>query len=142
MENCGKKIETILYIAGYDPESEMNYFKDEDAFNDSDKICYIPASEYEDEEVTTFTENDVKMNGIGYSREDLKEILEAHIEDNAPSLAKKRTYVGFNKAMFLEMETKRIFAILNGYSPEVKINDMDEEELLEDFEETIGKIIV
>lgn len=133
--DCGFKRTVDVYFSEYDTETNMEYFKDIQAYNDPSKkkICYISHAEFEDMGCDHFTDNDINSKGIGYHRDNFEEIVYDHIEFVADDLNALPAFHGQYKAEFIRYYAENLFMSLQGETPETRLNEAGEDDILKEF---------
>lgn len=141
-ENVGYKKEVTIFFSEYDPETDMEYFKDVKAYDNPAKkqICYIPNAEFEDAEVDKVTSEDIDTMGIGYNREDIEDAVFEQIETIADELNSLPNFYGHYKAEFVKKYARELFLSLQGECPETRLDEIDGRDFLDAFMEWFGDL--
>ena len=140
--NVGYTKKLTIYFSEYDTETDMEYFKDVEAYDKQGKkqICYIPNAEFEDAEVDKFTSDDVDTMGIGYNREDIEDAVFEAIETIADELNSLPSFYGYYKAEFVKKYARELFLSLQGECPETRLDEIDGRDFLDAFMDWFGDL--
>ena len=140
--NVGYTKKLTIYFSEYDTETDMEYFKDVEAYDKQGKkqICYIPNAEFEDAEVDKFTSDDVDTMGIGYNREDIEDAVFEAIETIADELNSLPSFYGYYKAEFVKKYARELFLSLQGECPETRLDEFDGRDFLDAFMDWFGDL--
>ena len=140
--NVGFTKELTIFFSEYDPETNMEYFKDVKAYDEQKKkqVCYIPHVEFEDADADKFTSEDIDTLGIGYNREDIEDAVFEQIETIADELNSLPNFYGHYKAEFVKKYARELFLSLQGECPETRLDEIDGRDFLDAFMEWFGDL--